>query len=107
MLKFSVKKPCKNCPFTSNKSESIRLRKGRREQIIRDLKSQVHTEFVCHKTLDRKQSERALCAGAVAVCRHEKKPMYAEEIAIRLGVIPLNHYDSAIDLSSNNYELGD
>jgi len=99
--KFALKKPCKNCPFTTDKARSIMLRKGRREQIIGDLMSQKHTEFVCHKTLEK---TRSLCAGAVAVCRDKGRDMFAESIAVRLGLIGPDHYAEAAGF--DNFELG-
>lgn len=99
--KFALKKPCKNCPFTTDKASSILLIKGRREQIIGDLMTQKHTEFVCHKTL---KTTKSLCAGAVAVCRDKGREMFAASLAVRLGLIDLDHYAGATGV--DNFELG-
>jgi len=99
--KFALKKPCKNCPFTTDKASSILLIKGRREQIIGDLMTQKHTEFVCHKTL---KTTKSLCAGAVAVCRDKGREMFAASLAVRLGLIEPDHYAGATGVV--NFELG-
>src|SRR5574343_70812 len=105
---FRIKKPCKNCPFTANKQESINLAKGRREQIISDLMTGKELSFVCHKTIyeDESKNGRAVCAGAVAVCKQRGKVPAIVEIAERMGVIDSHWYDKAVELSCDNFELG-
>jgi len=102
-MSFNLKKPCKNCPFTADKANSIMLSKGRRESIINGLLKGGDMSFVCHKTLD---SDKQVCAGAVAVCRKQGGDMTIAQIAERMGHIARNHYDSAMALSSDNFELG-
>lgn len=87
--KFQLKKPCGNCPFTIDNKNAIKLKKGRRESIINDLKHGITTEFICHKTIE---TDRALCAGAIAVCKKNGFNMPAEDFAIRVGLIEEDHY---------------
>ena len=100
---FRVKKPCKNCPFTADKQNSIMLNKGRREGIIDGLMSGKDQTFVCHKTLD---GYRAVCAGAVAVCKKRGKSPFIVQLAERMDIISEDHYSEALALSVDNFELG-
>lgn len=47
--RFSMKKPCNNCPFRTD-DKAIHLRVGRIEGIAEDLESNDRAVFPCHKT---------------------------------------------------------
>lgn len=117
---FSVKKPCKKCPFINN-GQAIELNRGRREEIMEGLLAGQHHSFHCHKTVyapgannfdeDGRYTPKdvAVCAGAAAVARKFGRDMQVVQIATRLGTIPYDHYDEAMamtiepgDLSINN-----
>ena len=84
------------------------LNKGRRERIINDLVTGKEQTFICHKTIYGEDSEsgRAVCAGAIAVCKQRVKTPTIIQIAERMGVIDSHWYDKAIELSCDNFELG-
>ena len=66
---FNMKQPCANCPF--RKEGAIELTPGRLKDIVEDLKRDDYSIFVCHKTLDAK--ETAACMGALAYQWHYGK----------------------------------
>lgn len=113
---FSLQKPCSNCPFKSG-SGSIELQEGRREQIIEDLLRGHSTAFSCHKTVYRSDNRNhdedgnyvpndvTHCPGAVAVCQKAGRDITAIQIAMRLHVIPENHYDEALSESLEPSDL--
>lgn len=48
---YSLKKPCKNCPFLKDKSKAIQLDPARVPGIINDLVTGEASSFSCHKTV--------------------------------------------------------
>lgn len=104
-----LKKPCENCPFTSDKENSISLAKGRREEIINDLITGKSTTFQCHKTVDYNNNQDVTnaqaCVGAVACVKKLGGNVQIVKLAEHLKVIPLNWFDDALELSDFNYEL--
>lgn len=86
---YSLKKPCKNCPF--NKTGAIELHPGRVESILQDLLNGKTTGFQCHKTAYRaKSSERVRgkekeCAGALIVLEKLERQTQLMQVMDRLG----------------------
>lgn len=105
---IGLKKPCKNCPFTADKANSILLSKGRREQIIKDLISGKSPTFQCHKTTKNGtcKKDAQACAGALAVTKQRGGMALIERMALMHGVINESYFDDAMKLSSDNFELG-
>lgn len=125
LRQFAVRKPCANCPFRAD-GGAIDLQAGRREQILGDLLSQRASTFHCHKTVyrsddrnfddegDFKPQDVAHCAGAAAVVQKLNRDMQSVQLAIRLGVIPEDHYADAhtetlgpADIDWDHLERGD
>jgi hypothetical protein len=105
---IGLKKPCKNCPFTADKANSILLSKGRRESIISELISGKSPTFQCHKTtknLTCKKDAQA-CAGAITVVKQRGGMAIIERMALIHGVIDTHYFDDAVALSADNFELG-
>lgn len=48
---YSLKKPCKNCPFLKDKTKAIDLHPDRVPGIIQDLLTGEASSFMCHKTV--------------------------------------------------------
>lgn len=105
---IGIKKPCKNCPFTIDKANSIILSKGRRESIIGDLVSGKAPTFQCHKTTRSGTSKKyaQACAGALAVTKQHGSMAMIERLALHHGVIDSHYFDDAMTLSTDNFELG-
>lgn len=91
---FSLKRPCKDCPF--RKGEPMNLSLG--EERMKDIINSLHEDkvFVCHKTVDYSkydstekdftlQPENKFCAGAMLYLLKENKPNAPMQIAERLG----------------------
>jgi hypothetical protein len=67
---FTMKEPCKDCPFVKDGHMHRHLHRGRMEEIVESLNNDA--PFHCHKTIDyskpthRKQVDDAVyCAGAL------------------------------------------
>jgi len=107
---IGLKKTCKNCSFTTDKQNSIKvLCKGQRESIIENLISGESPTFQCHKTTDNGTSlkDAQACAGALAVTKQRGGIALIESMAIRYGIIDNHYFDDAMNLSSDNFELGE
>lgn len=110
MKTFKLTRLCTNCPFRKD-DKAIPLQPGRREGIIEDLLTNKTDHFPCHGTVHRKdgrnfdENERYVandvqhCPGAVAVCSKYGREPQMVQIAKRLGVIPWDHYDQAMEES--------
>lgn len=101
---YSLKKPCKNCPFL--KEGAIELHPNRVPGIVNELLSGESTGFSCHKTVyskktggqwvedpDAEDGERyeqsgqeKQCAGALIVLEKMGKQTQLMQIMQRLGV---------------------
>ncbi|WP_240416588.1 hypothetical protein [Paenibacillus periandrae] len=78
---FSIKEPCKDCPF--RKDNKLDLRPGRLEGIIRALHDNI--PFHCHKTIDydkesedQKVEDALYCGGSMVYlkkCENTNVPM--------------------------------
>lgn len=108
---FALTKPCANCPFR-NDGQAIDLMPGRREQIIQDLLSGEAGTFHCHKTVYRSDNRNhddegnyrpvdvCHCPGAAAVTwKVGGRDMTMVQIAKRLRMIGVDHYDEALALT--------
>ena len=107
---IGLKVPCKNCPFTINKQDSIKgLQKGRRESIIKNLVNGITPTFQCHKTTrngtDIKNAQA--CAGAMAVTKQHGGIAIIEAMSIYHGIIDSHYFDDAMNLSTDNFELSE
>lgn len=82
---FSLKRPCKDCPFRKGEKMNESLGKERMEEIVNSL----HEDkiFSCHKTIDyskydddqkeyKLQSENKFCAGAMLYLLKENNQMH-------------------------------
>lgn len=92
---FSLKRPCKDCPFRKGETMNLSLGQERMEEIIDSL----HEDniFSCHKTIDygkydsmeekehTLQPENKFCAGAMLYLLKENKPNSQMQIAERIG----------------------
>jgi len=104
---FALRKPCANCPFRRD-AAAIELQPGRKEEIIEGLLSGEKQTFHCHKTVYRDDGRNhddegnyrpvdvCQCPGAAAVARKFGRDTVMVQVATRLGVIDLDHYDAAI-----------
>lgn len=113
---FSLRKPCSNCPFR-NDDHAIELEAGRREEIIEHLLSGAHSTFHCHRTVYRSDGRNhdeegnyqpvdiCQCSGAAAVARKFGRDTVMVQVATRLGTIPPDHYDVALPLTIEPFEL--
>lgn len=90
---FSLKKPCKDCPFLKDGSMNRSLYPGRMDEIIEGLKND--QPFFCHKTIDyskksneEKVEEAVYCAGSLVYMEKKKD----NNVPMRLGRM-FNLYD--------------
>lgn len=79
-MRFDLKKPCKDCPFTKGNCFEQGLPRKRVQQIIDDISSD--KTFPCHKHNDSSQQ----CAGATIMVQQENMPNQSLQIAERLGI---------------------
>ncbi|KRW83706.1 hypothetical protein [Marinobacter sp. P4B1] len=114
---FALRRPCANCPFR-NDDQAIELMPGRREQIIQDLLTGAAGTFHCHRTVYRSDSRNhdeegnyrpvdvCHCPGAAAMTQKVGgRDMTLVQIAKRLRMIGLDHYDDALPLTIEPDEL--
>lgn len=113
---FSLRRPCANCPFRKD-HQAIELAEGRREQIIEGLLNGEAMSFHCHKTVRRGNGvnfdadgnyapkDVCHCPGAIAVARKFGRDAVSVQLAERLGLIPLDHYDLALEDTVGAEEL--
>ena len=98
---FSLKKPCTDCPFRSDKEFPLSVE--RKADIAESLKN--GQEFVCHRTVDyldddaSDQSHSCSCAGARETSRRSGIVSNAEQFAQRFGF-----EFSAVDTDSPVYD---
>lgn len=97
---FELKRPCANCPFR-NDAQAIGLAAGRLDQIKRDLLSDDHSSFDCHKSVYRKNStvqkpkdQRKMCAGAASFLMEQGRPTVSMRLAFSLGLMTPNHWQT-------------
>ena len=95
-MHFTLKDPCANCPFRTDKPHQQRwLGRARAEDICSSLIDKQQT-FQCHKTLDLTEDKHQHCAGAMIMLEHMNSPNQMMRIAERVGM-----YDStAINMSA-------
>lgn len=88
-MKFSLKKPCVDCPFLEGSSTNCTLSEGRLEEIKHDILYN-DMSFTCHKTLDKPSREQQHCAGALAYLEVRNRPNQIMRIAERIGLYDKN-----------------
>jgi len=107
---YALKKPCKACPFSADRSSFVGLREGRRTDIIDGLLSGETGTFPCHKTTMNGEEplERKHCAGAMAVTMKAGGVPSVVGLAIHMKMIEPDHYDGAkpLTLEYNELEIG-
>ena len=104
---FSVKRPCKDCPFRNDEVMNISLCKNRMEEIINSL----HEDkiFSCHKTIDYSkhdndkdehvlQPENKFCAGAMLYLIKEGSPNQPMQLGERFGMFNPSSLDGMEDI---------
>lgn len=85
-MKYTLTKPCKDCPFRSDIKGY--LTKARVREIIYGITSEQKT-FSCHKTNDEECNETENsqhCAGALIFLERRNQPNQMMRIAERLGL---------------------
>ena len=104
-MKFNLKKPCNNCPFTRKSTEGW-LGEDRASEFADAIYS-LDSTFSCHKTLsiddegdthEHKDSQH--CAGAMILLEKMGKPNQMMRISERLGLY--NHKE--LDMSSDVFD---
>lgn len=93
---FSLKRPCKNCPFLKPElgKPYNQLQEGRMIGIIEDVREGT---FHCHKTTDKHRNERKHCAGAMAVGIKKHGSLLITSLAQAYGFIGEDYYDEAMN----------
>lgn len=89
---FNMKQPCANCPF--RKEGAIELMPGCLEDIVEDLARDDYSIFICHKTLDAK--ETAACMGALAYQWHYGKLPVVARLGIMGGQLSIADINAAL-----------
>ena len=82
-MKFTLKKPCKNCPFSVDSLEGW-LGAERADDIARNI-TDGDGVFTCHKTGKSKDDEPQHCAGALILLEKLERPNQLMRIAERMG----------------------
>ena len=83
-MKFNLKKPCKQCPFSRGSIDGW-LGEDRAEEIINSISDQ-DGSFTCHKTDRDKSKEAEHCAGALILLEKVDMPNQLMRISERLGI---------------------
>ena len=100
-MKFNLKKPCKQCPFSRDCLIGW-LGADRAEAIITNIADNGQT-FTCHKTDRDKSKEAEHCAGALILLEKTGRHNQLMRISERLGI-----YDRfKLDLESNVFDCVD
>lgn len=100
-----VKKPCAECPFSIHRTRVV-LRPGRYLEIIADLDSGRAKTFSCHKTLSGAAGPQSQCAGASSMLEKLGNTTVMSRIGVAFGVIDIDHYREAHDLTAEPDEFG-
>lgn len=82
-MRFDLRKPCPQCPFRQGQTF---LHPKRAEEIALAVAKDNKT-FTCHKTLDQREIDQQMCAGAAAFVRKLNAPNQMLQIAERLGLL--------------------
>lgn len=113
---FALTRPCAECPFR-NDDKAIKLDPGRKRGLIQGLLTGQTSTFHCHKTVYRSDGRNhdeqgnfhpvdvQHCPGAISVTRKAGGETTAAQLAVRLGVIQVEHYDAADSLTLSPDEL--
>ena len=90
-MNFDLKKPCKGCPFGTNKEAVRHLGEDRAEGII-DSITRMQQSFPCHKTTIHDEDGELVhskkeqhCAGALILLEKHNQPNQMMRISERLG----------------------
>lgn len=102
-MNYDLKKPCPHCPFRTDIRPFITPERA--EDICQSLLS--GRDFPCHKTTGEDdegettvESDSKMCAGAMIMLEHMKRPTQMMRISERLG-----HYDySKLDMEAPVYK---
>lgn len=98
-MKFSLKRPCKECPFLKGK----RYLHPERAESIANYALKENKTFVCHKTIDA--SEQQHCAGALIMSEKHGRPNAMHQIAQRLGIYRPENLDLSADVYANAEDM--
>lgn len=97
-MKFELKRPCKHCPFRSDRDPFLQYERAAE---IRDTLLSDGT-FSCHETNEFTEDGDALetresqhCAGALIALEHMEKPNQLMRTAERLGFYDRSKLDMA------------
>lgn len=95
-MKFDLKTPCNNCPFSTD-SRVGWLGEDRAEELIQAIAEQ-DQPFTCHKTDRTEGIEPQHCAGALILLEKEEKPNQMMRISERLGLYDMTALDMDADV---------
>lgn len=115
---FSLKKPCKDCPFRNDEHAFKGLHPNRAKSIIDSLITGETGTFPCHKTIEHSDEydesgeeievnvmQRKHCAGAMAVALKADAMPLIMFAGLSYGLVSKEHYDGAKELSVNYEDL--
>ncbi len=121
---YSLKKPCKNCPFLKDREAAINLAPGRVKGIIDGLVNGPDTGFSCHKSVysklsghwvddpDSEDGERyqqsgneKQCAGSLIVMQKLGKETQLMQVMRRLGQYNPDDFKTYHDLVLDGEDL--
>lgn len=110
-MKFTLTKPCKDCPFRTD--NGFILRNDRVEEICESLEV-FQQSFPCHKTTQHDDDGETIpqdgeihCAGALIMLEHMQAPNQMMRIAERLGMYDRRTLDMEAPVFSNTDEMMD
>lgn len=115
-MNFDLKKPCPQCPFRTDIKPFITPERS--EDICESLLS--GRDFPCHKTTGSDdegettvESNSKMCAGAMIMLEHMKRPTQMMRISERLGIYDYKKlemsspvYEHVHDMIDRHYEEG-
>ena len=84
-MRFDLKKPCSNCPFSKGRSDDPFRRRASGSSRRRFSKKIRHTP--CHKTDRGQKKDIQHCAGAMIVLEKLERPNQLGGVAERLGLL--------------------
>lgn len=109
-MNYDLKKPCPDCPFRTDIKTYIKAERA--EDICESLLS--GKDFPCHKTTGSDdegettvESNSKMCAGAMIMLEHMRRPTQMMRISERLGYYNHNLLDMGSPVYEDTYEMID
>jgi len=103
-MKFSVKKPCAQCPFRKDVQPFLR----RASTIAQEMRDDTRW-FACHQTTGQmhgkrvKPAEQSHCAGLMGVLWNEGRPNIAMRLALIYKLITIKQIKAATRLTFRSF----